>query len=63
MECTQKKNADKCSCTYTSCDKRGACCQCIAFHRARGEMVGCYFEPEVEKTYDRSMKQFLSQFA
>lgn len=62
MDCTKKKNADQCSCTYLTCDKRGACCQCVAFHRSRGEMVGCYFKPEVEKTWDRSMERFLSQF-
>lgn len=61
MECTQDNNAAKCPCTYTSCDKRGACCKCIAFHRARNEMVGCYFTPEAERTYDRSMKAFLAQ--
>ena len=62
MDCTQRKNAEKCACTYLSCDKRGACCQCIAFHRSRNEMVGCYFKPEVERTYDRSLQKFVAQF-
>ncbi|MDW7708854.1 MAG: DUF6485 family protein [Deferrisomatales bacterium] len=61
MDCTQKANASLCSCTYTSCDKRGACCRCIAYHRERNEMVGCYFTPEAERTYDRSMKAFAAQ--
>lgn len=61
MDCTIEKNAAKCSCTYTSCVRRGACCQCIAYHRDRGEMVGCYFTPEAERTYDRSMACFLAQ--
>lgn len=62
MNCTQAKNAEACPCTYTTCEKRGACCQCVAFHRARNEMVACYFRPEVERTYDRSIEKFLSQF-
>lgn len=61
MDCTQKANAAQCSCTYTSCPRRGACCQCVAHHRSRNEMVACYFTPEAERTYDRSMKAFLAQ--
>lgn len=61
MDCIQQKNAEKCPCTYTACEKRGACCQCVAFHRSRNEMVACYFTPAAEKTYDRSMKAFLAQ--
>jgi hypothetical protein len=38
------------------------CCACINYHRPLGQMVGCYFTPEAEKTYDRSMKVFLQQF-
>ena len=62
MECTKESNAANCPCTYTSCDKRGICCKCIAHHRAKNQMVGCYFKPEVERTYDRSMKAFLAQY-
>jgi hypothetical protein len=61
MDCAQQKNADQCPCTYSSCQRRGACCQCLAYHRSRNEMVGCYFTPEAERTYDRSMKAFLAQ--
>jgi len=62
MDCTQQKNAAHCPCTYTSCDKRGACCRCVAYHRAQNQMVACYFTPEVERTYDRSMRAFLAQY-
>jgi len=61
MDCTQQKNAAQCPCTYTSCDKRGACCRCVAYHRSKNQMVACYFTPEAERTYDRSMKAFLAQ--
>jgi hypothetical protein len=28
-------------------------------HRERGELPGCYFSPEAEKTYDRSIERFI----
>jgi hypothetical protein len=62
MDCVQTKNAGKCSCTYLSCERRGACCRCVAYHRSKNEMVACYFKPEVERTYDRSLKTFLGQY-
>lgn len=62
MECAQASNAEKCPCTYVNCERHGACCKCIAYHRPKGQMVGCYFSPEAEKSYDRSMAKFLSQF-
>jgi len=62
MQCAQQSNADNCPCTYSSCERRGACCQCVAYHRDRNQMVACYFTPEVERTYDRSMRAFLGQF-
>ncbi len=61
MDCIQKENSANCPCTYTACDKRGACCKCVAYHRSRGEMVACYFTPEAESTYDRSLRAFVAQ--
>jgi len=55
----QKKNAAACPCTYTSCDKRGACCACVAYHRANDELPGCFFPPDAERTYDRSVAHFV----
>ena len=54
----QERNLASCTCTY-SCDKRGVCCECIASHRARGELPGCLFPPAAEKTYDRSIRKFV----
>ena len=62
MNCNQAENAKKCACTYTSCERRGNCCACVAYHRDKNQMVACYFKPEFERTYDRSMKNFLAQF-
>ena len=61
MECTKDKNSKECSCTYTSCPRHGICCQCISYHRSKNQMVACYFTPEEEKSYDRSMKRFIAQ--
>ena len=58
MECKQDSNLKTCACTYTSCGKRGICCDCIASHLANRELPGCCFPPEAEKTYDRSFKAF-----
>ena len=43
MDCVKEANSEKCPCTYTSCERHGACCQCIAYHRDKNEMVACYY--------------------
>lgn len=48
----------ECNCTYP-CDKKGLCCECVKYHRSRGELPACYFPPEVEKTYDRTIRKFI----
>ena len=59
MDCSnQEENLKFCTCTY-SCSKRGMCCQCILYHRRLGEIPGCLFPPEVERTYDRSIQRFI----
>jgi hypothetical protein len=52
-------NLKNCPCTY-SCDLKGKCCECLRNHRANNELPACYFLPEVEKTYDRSIRKFLA---
>lgn len=58
MECVSTRSTDHCSCTYVACDKRGNCCKCITFHRQRDEIPGCFFSPEGERTYDRTLRKF-----
>lgn len=60
MECTVEKNMAACTCTY-DCEKRGKCCACVAFHRERHEVPGCFFSKEGEKTYDRSIRKLLDE--
>jgi hypothetical protein len=57
--CTKERNVQDCGCTYGSCARKGLCCDCIAFHRANGEVPGCLFPPDAEKTYDRSIGAFV----
>ncbi|MBS3741340.1 MAG: hypothetical protein KGY75_03885 [Candidatus Cloacimonetes bacterium] len=59
MECKKEENMEFCNCTYP-CDKKGMCCECVAYHRRRGELPACYFDEEAEKTYDRSIENFVS---
>ncbi len=58
--CTNKaKNQGICTCTYEPCSRKGVCCECIAYHKRNGEVPGCLFPPEVERTFDRSIDAFI----
>ncbi|MDD3049800.1 MAG: DUF6485 family protein [Candidatus Cloacimonetes bacterium] len=59
MSCeNQKKNQKHCNCTYP-CSRKGICCECIAYHRANKELPACYFPDDIEKTYIRSISNFI----
>jgi hypothetical protein len=58
-DCTQDKNTSRCTCTYDACSRKGLCCECIAYHHRNGELPGCLFPPDAEKTYDRSVSHYL----
>jgi len=49
------ENTLECTCTYP-CSKHGKCCECIAYHKRMGEVPGCLFSKEGERTYDRSIE-------
>jgi len=57
--CIQDKNLNRCGCTYPSCARKGLCCECISYHKANGELPGCLFPKEAERTYDRSIEAFV----
>ena len=59
MECISTNTIEHCTCTYTSCDKRGNCCKCVLYHREKGEIPGCFFSAKGERTYDRSLRNFI----
>jgi len=58
-ECKKEINSKNCPCTYPGCPRKGICCDCIRYHRKSDELPACYFSPEIEKTYDRSIKNFI----
>ena len=58
MECKKAANSKNCACTYTFCEKRGVCCDCLQYHLAQKQLPGCCFPPEAERTYDRSFANF-----
>ena len=56
-----KKNLERCPCSYPGCEKKGICCECLHYHRSRGELPACFFTAEEEKTYNRSIEFFVQQ--
>jgi hypothetical protein len=60
VECREKQNKARCTCTYEPCSRKGICCECISYHQRLGELPGCLFTPEVERTYDRSIERFIA---
>ncbi|MGB9823770.1 MAG: DUF6485 family protein [Candidatus Hydrothermia bacterium] len=63
MECKKEFNLNKrCTCSYPVCSRKGICCDCIAYHRSQGELPACYFPPEAERTYDRSIEYFIEVY-
>ena len=62
MECNLKKNMNSCPCTYEPCSRKGKCCECVQYHLRNNEVPGCFFPPEVERTYDRSRRRYIETF-
>lgn len=63
MECKRDTNIASCGCTWPGCSRKGVCCECLRYHWSHGELPGCLFPPEVEKTYDRSLETFVKVWA
>ncbi len=58
VECNIEENKVRCNCTYP-CDKKGVCCLCLQYHLKRDELPACCFPDDVEKTYDRTIENFI----
>jgi hypothetical protein len=59
-ECVNREeNFSECTCTYPGCPRKGMCCECIRHHRENGELPGCLFPKDIEKTFDRSIRKFV----
>lgn len=59
MECKKKTNLSFCTCTYESCSRKGICCECIEYHKRSNEVPGCLFSKAGERSYDRSVSNFI----
>lgn len=59
MACNKTIN---CTCTYVSCSRHSKCCECVAYHRRKGEVAGCFFSKSGEMTYDRSIENLYKDF-
>ncbi len=58
--CAQReRNMAQCTCTYEPCPRKGICCECVSYHRRNGEMPACFFDAEGERTWDRSIANFM----
>ncbi|MCL2073984.1 MAG: DUF6485 family protein [Marinilabiliaceae bacterium] len=44
-----------CPCTY-ECNRRGKCCECVAYHLRFKEFPACFFSKTAEMRYDRSFE-------
>ena len=55
----QKQNLTHCNCSYDPCLRKGICCECILYHHKNGQIPACFFPADVEKTYDRSISNFI----
>jgi len=60
MECKREANQKHCNCSYEPCSRKGICCDCVAYHRSQDQLPACYFPDNVERTYDRSIRKFIS---
>ena len=41
MECKRELNKAACSCPHDDCDRNGRCCECVAYHKAKGQLPVC----------------------
>lgn len=61
MNCPNRnRNLKNCNCTYEPCERKGKCCECIAYHRKMGELPACYFDKDKEATYNRTLENFIN---
>ena len=61
MECKKESNKSFCNCSYP-CNRKGMCCDCLKYHRNAGELPACYFPDDIERTYDRSIENFIQLY-
>jgi hypothetical protein len=61
-KCRSEKNLGRCNCSYEPCSRKGVCCECLAYHWSMKELPACFFPDSVERTFDRSLRRFISLY-
>ncbi|MCX7816537.1 MAG: DUF6485 family protein [Syntrophales bacterium] len=61
-ECNIQKNKNLCTCTYEPCSRKGICCECVHYHLRKGQFPACFFPKDVEKTYNRTIENFIKTY-
>ncbi|MBN1226969.1 MAG: hypothetical protein JXA79_08245 [Deltaproteobacteria bacterium] len=62
-ECNIEKNLAVCSCSNDyPCSMKGVCCECMRKHWRDGEFPACFFPPDIERTFDRSIERFIDTY-
>ncbi len=57
-----EENKAHCPCTYEPCGKKGICCECLKYHLSMDQVPACLFSKGAEKTYDRSIENFITDY-
>jgi len=61
-ECKIEQNKTKCNCSYEPCPRKGLCCECLHYHLKNRQLPACCFPDDIEKTYDRSIENFIKVY-
>jgi len=59
--CNQDELMKNCACSYSSCSRRGKCCECIQYHLKSNQLPGCAFakiSKDAERSYNRDFEYF-----
>jgi hypothetical protein len=62
MDFKKEANKANCTCSYPGCPRKGDCYACVEHHKHQDELPGCFFTPEGERSYDRSIKNFIKTY-
>ncbi len=62
MECNTEKNRKRCNCSYEPRSRKCRCCDCLFYHFKSGELPACFFPDDIEKTYDRTIENFIKTY-
>lgn len=62
MKHLKEENLGRCPCTWEGCPRKGVCRECLRYHLERNEVPACFFSKGEERSYDRSIKNFIKDW-